>query len=331
MRRLIAFLLAIVCAFSLFSCSEKKTEEELREEIRKELEEEQEKEEERNEETAEDVTVVFRKLSGQAIQGNVSYEDLFKYKLDEVSDRDLTVFDAVDKSLKHFEEDFDFAVDGKTLTEALGYEEYEEIDAEVGRFGYWECTLNGESAHGKTPIKSGDEIVYTWREEVMMREDTDAPPNTGIGSPSGEVGCREGCIIYSEELTVVGEDGRTVDPASIGKAAVFFWGTWNSISMPELSYFNEIATKYKDEITVIAVSPSPLDTQETVEKFIEANYPESDIIFTMSSSQYPNELEISGYPTCFFLNDDGIIIHVKEGASDGYDDFRALIQMCLES
>ena len=82
----------------------------------------------------------------------------------------------------------------------------------------------------------------------------------------------------------------TFDPSkNIGKITIVnFWGTWCPGCVAELPYFNQIATEYKDNVTVVAVH-TDLD-RDTAADFVATYYDESDIIFTFDKPHKENSV-----------------------------------------
>ncbi len=141
-----------------------------------------------------------------------------------------------------------------------------------------------------------------------------------------------GAACYGYDLKVFDENGlievidengityETFNPANNhGKITVInFWGTWCSGCLKELPYFDQIATEYKDNVTVVAVHTVLWfeDGVPPAAEYVGTNYPDSDIIFAkdealtnVNADEYYTMLGGSGaYPITIILDDEGIII-----------------------
>ena len=87
----------------------------------------------------------------------------------------------------------------------------------------------------------------------------------------------------------VDENGTlTFDPSkNNGKITVVnFWGTWCPGCVAELPFFDQIATEYKDSVTVIAIH-TDLD-RDTAADFVANYYDESDMIFAFDKPHIEN-------------------------------------------
>jgi len=195
MKKIIAFLVILICAFSMFACNgvdEDALRDELREEILNELRDEKDDKSEPEDENAEadapivkyyseNVYIEFRvprttydeygnKIAVRDEYGNIEYEALFMYNIPklekavEFTDDDgntymaPTVLTAVEVALKKYEKDFDLSADKTYVASAFGYTEKERLDETKGYFDYWKCTINDqESSEGRQSISR----VYT--------------------------------------------------------------------------------------------------------------------------------------------------------------------------
>lgn len=80
----------------------------------------------------------------------------------------------------------------------------------------------------------------------------------------------------------------TFDPSkNLGKITIVnFWGTWCPGCVAELPFFDQIATEYKDSVTVVAIH-TDLD-RNTAADFVANYYDESDMIFAFDKPHAEN-------------------------------------------
>ncbi|MBO5313426.1 MAG: 4Fe-4S binding protein [Clostridia bacterium] len=153
---------------------------------------------------------------------------------------------------------------------------------------------------------------------ILKDKTVTPPPSTG----DTEMGNQVGDICYGYEMIVFDENGptgETFNPAeNKGKITIInFWGTWCGGCVAELPYFNQIATEYRDTVTVVAVHTHSL--YDTASDYVMENYKDSDIIFTKDNpidenDEYSDEVYFKtlgggdSYPITIILDEDGIII-----------------------
>jgi thiol-disulfide isomerase/thioredoxin len=106
-----------------------------------------------------------------------------------------------------------------------------------------------------------------------------------------------------------------------------FWYTTCGPCVAELPHFDDVARKYADDITVVAVHGM---FPETAPKFITEEYPDSPIVFLsdfIPEGDNTTELDRTGYylmlggvnnayPRTVIIDEQGIITHVFPGAID---------------
>ncbi len=88
---------------------------------------------------------------------------------------------------------------------------------------------------------------------------SDAP--TGSSSGSGQIGER----VASFTLTSI--DGQPVKVPAGKPGAVFFMAGWCSTCIPETRALREVADRFGDRISVLAVSPDPSDSVSAIKQF----------------------------------------------------------------
>ena len=115
---------------------------------------------------------------------------------------------------------------------------------------------------------------------------------------------------------------ETFDPSkNTGKVTVInFWGVWCEGCKRELPYFDQIASEYKDKVTVIAIHT--FDQMDESYAYIEEHFPDSDMLFGVdklsvdgdkSSPEYfYTTLGGTGsYPITIILDEDGKIFSLQ--------------------
>ena len=166
-------------------------------------------------------------------------------------------------------------------------------------------------------------MVYYWQ--------TSGP----IASPGNQVGD----LCYSYELEVLDEaglTGSTIDPTKTGKITIInFWGTWCGPCCKELPYFDQIASEYAEDVTVIAVHTHMI--YETAPDYIAEYYPDSDIIFAkdyavdssgMNGGYYSSLGGRDQYPYTVVLDEDGIIVAIYSSSVE-YDTLKSIVDAQL--
>ncbi len=134
-------------------------------------------------------------------------------------------------------------------------------------------------------------------------------------------GNQVGDSCYSYNLTVVDENGisetETIDPTQTGKITIInFWGTWCTPCVNELPYFDQIATNYGDDVTVIAVHTNMI--ADTAPGYIASYYPDSNVIFAKDDASEDGTTEVyysalggrDTYPYTVVLDENGVIVEI---------------------
>ena len=153
-------------------------------------------------------------------------------------------------------------------------------------------------------------------------------------------GTEVGDMCYGAELPIVTPDGvseETINPAESGKITVInFWGTWCTPCVKELPYFEQIATEYKDDVTVVAIHSS--GSKETSPNYVKEYYSDSDIIFandipdetdTFNGEYYLNLGGSGTYPYTVIIDENGIIQEIFVKALH-YEDLKAAVENILK-
>lgn len=91
-----------------------------------------------------------------------------------------------------------------------------------------------------------------------------------------------GTVVEGMDIPLYDENGLTENTFNVLEntekiTVINFWGTWCGPCVAELPHFDEIASKYKDDVTVLAVHSNRLNSTAT--DFINQYYANSNIIF----------------------------------------------------
>ena len=169
-------------------------------------------------------------------------------------------------------------------------------------------------------------LVYYWNQEDQTN------PNPGVVET--ERGNREGTLCYDTNLAIVtadGDTGEVIVPTQTGKITIMnFWGTWCTPCVAELPYFDQIASEYPEDVTVIAIH-SALQSQ-TAPEYIGKYYPESQMVFSWDTGTMGDYYATLGgrgtYPYTLVLDDDGIIVKVFY-SSVTYEDLKSAVETAM--
>ena len=159
------------------------------------------------------------------------------------------------------------------------------------------------------------------------------PQVTEPEKPLYEEGNQIDNLCYGMDLPVIngeGETGQTINPAKTGKVTVInFWGTWCNPCVSELPHFNEVAEKYSDTVTVVAIHS--VEGRRKAAAFIGENYADSPMIFSWEESEdyngdYYKLLGGNGsYPYTLILNAEGVITFKQVGMMS-YEELTLLVE-----
>ena len=180
--------------------------------------------------------------------------------------------------------------------------------------------------------KNDDEKFDEWWDSII--EDEETPENGDEENPSEEVpsepqiptGTDVGEKLPSYQVQLFDENGKLsefVDPSALGKVTVInFWGIWCGPCKNELPEFSEVATEYKDKVTIVAIHS--VENFAGAPTYIKDYYSDSDIIFAADENLkqgnvYRDECyETFGgdgyYPYTVIIDENGIITYADSGA-----------------
>ncbi len=196
--------------------------------------------------------------------------------------------------------------------------------------------------------------------EIVDRICTEAKPSDGNGSipkdkqpkitslvvemvtDEPQTGNKVGDICPGYDMEIFDENGLTgesFNPANnAGKITIInFWGTWCGACVEELPHINQIATEYKDSVTVVAVHTHMFFNTAT--DYVNTYYKDSDMIFTKDypinpDNPYSDEGYIktlgggSSYPITIILDEKGVIISTIM-KSTTYSELKSIIDTQL--
>lgn len=169
-------------------------------------------------------------------------------------------------------------------------------------------------------------FVYYWNDDV-------AKPSDSIQSEQAEQGNEVGDLCYGADLPIVTGDGvlaETINPIKTGKITIInFWGTWCTPCVNELPYFNQIASHYKDDVSVIAIHTNMVSN--TAPEYIGTYYTDSKITFAhdLEAEGYYSMLGGRGtYPYTVVLDEEGIIAKIFFEALE-YEDLESVVESLL--
>ena len=155
-----------------------------------------------------------------------------------------------------------------------------------------------------------------------------------------QYGTSIGDTCYGADLPIVTANGvseETINPTQTGKITIInFWGTWCTPCVKELPYFEQIATEYKDDVTVVAIHSSA--SKETAPEYVKNHYPESDLIFAndipdendaFNGKYYLNLGGSGAYPYTVVIDENGVIQEIFV-TSLHYEDLKSTVEMILK-
>lgn len=180
-------------------------------------------------------------------------------------------------------------------------------------------------------------FVYAWNDD--SQSSITPPEQSEVSDVSDNenppLGNKVGDLCYGEDLATVSPNGisteNTFNPAKTGKITVInFWGTWCTPCVNELPYFDQIATEYKDTVSVVAIHTNMLS--DTAPEYVKNHYAASDIVFACDNSTegYYGLLGGRGtYPYTVIIDENGIIKNIFV-SSLHYEDLKTAIDAIIE-
>lgn len=164
-------------------------------------------------------------------------------------------------------------------------------------------------------------VVYYWN-IPDVRQSTPAVET--------EYGNQVGDNCFGCDLNIVTGEGisdETVNPIETGKITIInFWGTWCTPCVNELPYFEQIATDYKDSVSVIAVHSEM--AKETAPAYIKEHYPDSNITFACDTENAGYYTTLGGrgaYPYTIVTDQNGVITEVFFSSLE-YEDLKEAVE-----
>jgi len=172
-------------------------------------------------------------------------------------------------------------------------------------------------------------IAYYWNQEDVR--------NLAIPG-SEDRGNQIGDLCFNADLQIIDETAileQTIDPTQTGKITIVnFWGTWCTPCVNELPYFDQIASDYAEDVTVIAIHTNMI--AETAPPFIQTYYADSNLVFAKDFTadgttveQYYTALGGRGtYPYTVVLDENGIVVELFVSALE-YEDLQRVVESQL--
>ena len=124
----------------------------------------------------------------------------------------------------------------------------------------------------------------------------------------------------------------TFNPANNkGKITIInFWGTWCPPCCEELPFFNQIATEYKDNVTVVAVHTN-MDFDQAP-KYVKDHFSGSNMVFVKDEAVEGSSYEAYNltlgigdyYPSTIILDENGVIITYGQKTFT-YEELKAIV------
>jgi thiol-disulfide isomerase/thioredoxin len=176
-------------------------------------------------------------------------------------------------------------------------------------------------------------VIYFWDPTPAAPVTPPSQSETEDNNPGEEgkpaVGNKVGDLCPSVELPLLTVNGvsesQTIDPTKTGKVTIInFWGTWCGPCKAELPFFDEVAEKYADKVTVIAIH-SYLGIDDG-DEYIAEHYPNTKMIFARdnlcdqsdflgTNGEFFLALGFrSAYPTTVIIDENGVITYTSSKA-----------------
>lgn len=166
-------------------------------------------------------------------------------------------------------------------------------------------------------------IVYYWNDDSNQAD-------TVI---SAEHGNEVGDLCFGYDLEIIdstGLTGATINPTTTGKITIInFWGTWCTPCVNELPYFDQIASDYQEDVSVIAIHTNMVS--DTAAAFIQEYYPESDITFARDGETEAYYATLGGrgtYPYTVVIDENGLVVKIFFEALE-YEDLKEVVEANL--
>ena len=188
-------------------------------------------------------------------------------------------------------------------------------------------TSTDTSSQGAASTDSGEGTGDSSTSSGEGDSNTDGTNPSEKPEESYEIGTQVGQKLPSyfvETFDENGLSGECIDPSALGKVTVInFWGTWCPPCVGELPEFSEVATEYKDSVTIVAIH-SVQNFKAGAVSHIKNNFSDSDIIFAADEDlgegivYFDECYETFGgngyYPYTIIIDENGVITYAKEGA-----------------
>ena len=154
--------------------------------------------------------------------------------------------------------------------------------------------------------------------EEPTEEPTEAPTEEPTEAPTEappEYGHEIGDLCYDATLPLVGDQGSYTVSGGKGRVIILnFWGNWCPPCKSELPHFDQIADEYEGRVQVVTIHSDY--ALSGAESYIQANYPDSKMIFTYDEGDVYYDLlaRDNAWPITFVLDGEGTIRNRFRGA-----------------
>jgi peroxiredoxin len=144
---------------------------------------------------------------------------------------------------------------------------------------------------------------------------TSVPNNGGNGTVAVSIGPRTGMLAPNFSLLDV-KTNKAVSLESLRGQPVWinFWGTWCPPCKAEMPEMEKLYQQYKGQVKIIGISMGPRDDVPNVKQFVDLNGYHWDFIHDADSSVM-NTYQVTGIPSSFFIDKNGIIRAVEVGGA----------------
>jgi thiol-disulfide isomerase/thioredoxin len=122
-------------------------------------------------------------------------------------------------------------------------------------------------------------------------------PTVGLAMPNFEIS-----LLGGEKVELKNYVGRSV--------VVNFWGTWCPPCRAEMPMLEQAAIQYKPQLVLIGINEE--DTLSNVKDFIRL-FNLTFLIGMDDGKKIANHFNVQGYPTTYFIGDDGILRMIQVG------------------
>lgn len=171
-------------------------------------------------------------------------------------------------------------------------------------------------------------VGIAWKLGEMSSTSGNTVAATGANPPTGTAP-KVGQLAPDFALVDV-KTKQTVSLSSLRGKPVFvnFWGTWCPPCRAEMPAIEKIYEQKKNDVVILGVSMGPRDEPAGVKQFVDLNAYHWQFIHDADSSVM-NNYQVSGIPSSFFIDKNGVIRSIHVGGADG-PTLEAALQKALD-